>query len=45
MVALALAAPLRRHMLRAGLPWPCRRLHLLPSIFFETGPSVGEWVA
>jgi hypothetical protein len=42
-VGLALAAPLRRPALRVGLPWLSRRLHLLPSIFFEAGPSIGEW--
>jgi hypothetical protein len=42
---LALAAPLRRQALRAGLPWLSRHLHLLPSIFFEAGPSVTEWAA
>jgi hypothetical protein len=26
-----------------ALPWLSRRLNLLPSIFFETGPSIGEW--
>lgn len=44
-VIFALAVPLRSQLLRASLPWLCRHLHLLPSIFFETGPSVGEWVA
>ena len=40
---LALAAPLRHQALRASLPWLSRHLHLLPSIFFEAGPSVAEW--
>ncbi|NTU80119.1 MAG: hypothetical protein HGA45_12055 [Chloroflexales bacterium] len=42
---LTLAAPLRRPALSLGLPWLNRRLHLLPSIFFEAGPSVAEWGA
>ena len=42
---LVLAMPLRRPALRVGLPWLSRHLHLLPSIFFETGPSVAEWAA
>ncbi len=35
-----LAAPLRQRGLRAALPWLNRRLNLLPSIFFEAGPSL-----
>lgn len=38
-----LAAPLRRPVLRAALPWLSRRYHLLPSAFFDAGPSLGEW--
>ena len=41
---LALAVPMRRRMVGAALPWLSRRLNLLPSMFFEAGPSVGEWV-
>ena len=40
---LLAAPPVRRQALRAGLPWLNRRLFLLPSIFFETGPSLTEW--
>ena len=36
----------------SGLPllaraarWACRRWFLLPSIFFETGPDITEWLA
>jgi hypothetical protein len=43
--ALLLAAPLRRHAIRLALPWLSRRLYLLPSIFFETGPAVTDWTA
>lgn len=43
-VAGALAAPFRRPALRAALPWLSRRFFLLPSIFFEAGPSCTEWV-
>ncbi|MEI7769975.1 MAG: hypothetical protein WCI67_08310, partial [Chloroflexales bacterium] len=42
---LALVTPLRRQALHASLPWLSRHLHLLPSIFFEAGPSVAEWSA
>lgn len=42
---LLIAAPLRRPALRLGIPWLTHRLHLLPSIFFEAGPSVGEWAS
>ncbi len=42
-VAGALAAPFRRPALRAALPWLSRRFFLLPSIFFEAGPSCAEW--
>lgn len=41
--ALLLTPPLRRRALRAALPWLSRRLDLLPSIFFETGPALTEW--
>lgn len=43
-LGLLLAGPLRRPLLHAALPWLSRRLNLLPSIFFETGPAMGEWV-
>ncbi|MFV9506859.1 MAG: hypothetical protein AB4911_20095 [Oscillochloridaceae bacterium umkhey_bin13] len=42
---LAVATPLRRQAVSLALPWLSRRLRLLPSIFFETGPAVGEWAA
>lgn len=41
--AALVAAPLARPALRAALPWLSRRYNLLPSIFFETGPSFAEW--
>lgn len=49
-IAIALAAwwlaePLRQRGLRAALPWLNRRLNLLPSIFFEAGPSLTEWTS
>ncbi len=40
-----LTSPLRRRALRIAVPWLNRRLYLLPSIFFETGPSFTEWTA
>jgi hypothetical protein len=43
MAALLLTPPLRRRALKAALPWLSRRLNLLPSIFFETGPALTEW--
>ncbi len=45
LISPLLAPPLRQRMLRALLPWFCRRFHLLPSIFFETGPKFTEWMA
>ncbi|MGC8800934.1 MAG: hypothetical protein ACP5UR_11905 [Chloroflexus sp.] len=33
----------RRRLLQTTLPWLSRRFDLLPTIFFETGPSIGEW--
>lgn len=38
--ALARAGAL---LMAAALPWLNRRLNLLPSIFFEAGPAIGEW--
>ncbi len=38
-----LPPPVRRHLLQTTLPWLSRRLNLLPDIFFETGPAIGEW--
>lgn len=43
LAAGALAAPFRRPAVRAALPWLSRRFFLLPSIFFEAGPSCAEW--
>lgn len=40
---LALARPMRRRVMHAAIPWISRRLHLLPTIFFEAGPAVEEW--
>lgn len=45
LVSLLLAKPLRQRTLKLALPWLSRRLYLLPSIFFETGPSLNEWMA
>ncbi|GAB4191090.1 MAG: hypothetical protein OHK0022_04530 [Roseiflexaceae bacterium] len=45
LASLLLAPPLRRRAMRAALPWLSRRLNLLPSIFFETGPSLTEWTS
>lgn len=42
---LLLISPLRQPLLDALLPWLSRRFHLLPSIFFETGPAFKEWMA
>jgi hypothetical protein len=41
----SLIAPLQRRALHATLPWLSRRLNLLPTIFFETGPALREWAA
>ncbi len=43
LLGLVLPARLRRRLLTAALPWLSRQLDLLPTIFFETGPSIGEW--
>jgi hypothetical protein len=40
-----LAAPLRQRLLHFLLPRLSRRIYLLPSIFFETGPTITEWTA
>jgi hypothetical protein len=40
-----MAGPVRRRALRVAVPFLSRRLFLLPSIFFETGPSFTEWTA
>ncbi len=45
LASLLLATPLRQRTLKLALPWLSRRLYLLPSIFFETGPSLNEWTA
>lgn len=45
LAAALLAGPLLRPALRAALPWLGRRYNLLPSIFFEAGPSITEWTA
>ncbi|NOK59478.1 MAG: hypothetical protein GFH27_549285n3 [Chloroflexi bacterium AL-W] len=37
------APPVRQHAVGVLLPWLNRRFYLLPSIFFETGPSITEW--
>lgn len=43
LAAWIVARQLRQPALRVALPWLCRRAFLLPSIFFETGPSFSEW--
>jgi hypothetical protein len=45
LASLALASPLRQRAIGLALPWLSRRFHLLPSIFFETGPAFTEWTA
>lgn len=40
---LLLALPLRRQLLKHLLPRLSRKLHLLPSVLFETGPAFTEW--
>ncbi|MBX0329957.1 hypothetical protein K2Z83_20020 [Oscillochloris sp. ZM17-4] len=35
--------PAGARVMSAALPWLSQRLNLLPSIFFEAGPSIGEW--
>ena len=37
------APPVRQRAVGVLLPWLNRRFYLLPSIFFETGPSFTEW--
>lgn len=44
-LSLFLASPLRQRTLHALLPWANRRFYLIPSIFFEAGPSLKEWTA
>ncbi|MCX7860494.1 MAG: hypothetical protein N2385_10410 [Chloroflexus sp.] len=43
LLSFLLPTRLRRHLLQTALPWLSRRLDLLPTIFFETGPAIGEW--
>ncbi|MDZ4720599.1 MAG: hypothetical protein SH847_19265 [Roseiflexaceae bacterium] len=38
-----LVPSVRRRVVHATFPWVSRRLYLLPSIFFETGPAFTEW--
>jgi hypothetical protein len=45
LITLLLLSPLRQQALGYALPWLNRRLRLLPSIFFEAGPSVSEWAS
>lgn len=42
-LSMLLVPLISRHVMPAALPWLNRRYYLLPSIFFETGPSIGEW--
>ncbi len=44
-LSMLLASPLRQRTLHALLPWMSRQLYLLPTIFFEAGPSLSEWTA
>jgi hypothetical protein len=44
LAALVLGARLRQPALRRAAPWLCRRYFVVPSIFFETGPSFTEWI-
>lgn len=43
LLPIVLAMPLRRRLLKHLLPWLSRKLHLLPSVLFETGPAFTEW--
>jgi hypothetical protein len=43
LAAGVLLGPVGRRAVRAALPWLSRRYNLLPSIFFEAGPSFTEW--
>jgi hypothetical protein len=45
LASVALTPTLRQRTIRATLPWLSRQFYLLPSIFFETGPSFTEWTA
>lgn len=44
-LSVLLSSPLRQRTMRSLVPMLSRRYHLLPSIFFETGPSFTEWMA
>jgi hypothetical protein len=43
LLPLLLALPLRRQLIKYLLPRLSRKLHLLPSVLFETGPAFTEW--
>lgn len=44
LIATLITLPqLRQRAVKALLPWLSRETYLLPSIFFETGPSFTEW--
>lgn len=43
LLSFLLPTRLRRRLLQTALPWLSRRFDLLPTIFFETGPAIGEW--
>lgn len=43
--AMVLGTQLRQPALQRVAPWLCRRYFIVPSIFFETGPSFTEWMS
>ncbi|MEF3275458.1 MAG: hypothetical protein K6356_13890 [Chloroflexus sp.] len=43
LLGLLLPSRMRRLLLATALPWLSRQLDLLPTIFFEAGPPIGEW--
>ena len=45
LLTLLLMTPLRQRALGHALPWLNQHLRLLPSIFFEAGPSFTEWAS
>lgn len=45
LAAVVFVTPLRQRAIRVVLPRLSRRFNVLPSIFFETGPSFTEWTA
>lgn len=45
LASILVVSPLRRRAISLALPWLNRRLNLLPSMFFESGPAFTEWMA